>query len=64
VRRSGALRLRLSQMDLQGDARESIGVTDDQGRALSRAGVPTVMAVAKRNLDYLRSVIREAYQEA
>jgi sugar phosphate isomerase/epimerase len=40
------------------------GVTDDQGRALSRSGVPTAMAVAKRNLDYLRSVIRKAYQEA
>jgi L-ribulose-5-phosphate 3-epimerase len=39
------------------------GVTDDQGRALSRTGVPTVMAVAKRNLDYLRSVIREAYED-
>lgn len=39
------------------------GVTDNQGIALSRATVPQVMAAAKENLDYLKSVLREAYRE-
>jgi L-ribulose-5-phosphate 3-epimerase len=39
------------------------GVADHQGIALSRATVPDVMAAAKQNLDYLRSVVREAYEE-
>jgi sugar phosphate isomerase/epimerase len=39
------------------------GVTDNQGIALSRATVPQVMASAKTNLDYLKSVLREAYQQ-
>ena len=38
------------------------GVTDDQGIALSRATIPQVMASAKTNLDYLKSLLREAYQ--
>jgi L-ribulose-5-phosphate 3-epimerase len=37
------------------------GAADNQGIALSRVAVPRVMAAAKQNLDYLRSVIREAY---
>jgi sugar phosphate isomerase/epimerase len=39
------------------------GVTDDQGIALSRAAVPQVMASAKTNLDYLKSLLRDAYQQ-
>ena len=39
------------------------GVTDNQGIALSRATVPQVMASAKTNLDYLKSLLREAYQQ-
>ncbi|HZC44381.1 MAG TPA: sugar phosphate isomerase/epimerase family protein [Acidobacteriaceae bacterium] len=38
------------------------GVTDDQGIALSRAVVPQVMASAKTNLDYLKSLLHAAYQ--
>jgi sugar phosphate isomerase/epimerase len=37
------------------------GVTDDEGVALSRDKVPQVMSALKRNLDYLKSVFREAY---
>jgi sugar phosphate isomerase/epimerase len=40
------------------------GVADHQGIALSRATVPQVMAAAKENIDYLRSLVREAYGEA
>jgi len=40
------------------------GVTDDQGIAVSRAAVPQVMASAKTNLDYLKSLLRVAYQQA
>lgn len=37
------------------------GVSDDQGIALSRAKAPEVMAAAKRDLDYLKSLLHEAY---
>ncbi len=37
------------------------GVTDDQGRSLSRETVPQVMAAAKENLDYLKSLLHAAY---
>ena len=40
------------------------GVTDNQGIALSRAVVPQVMASAKTNLDYLKSLLHNAYQPA
>jgi L-ribulose-5-phosphate 3-epimerase len=40
------------------------GVTDNQGIALSRAVVPQVMASAKTNLDYLKSLLRDAYLPA
>jgi L-ribulose-5-phosphate 3-epimerase len=40
------------------------GVADQQGVALSRAKVPEVMAAAKENLDYLKSLLREAYEPA
>jgi len=40
------------------------GVTEDQGIAVSRAAVPQVMASAKTNLDYLKSLLRVAYQQA
>jgi sugar phosphate isomerase/epimerase len=36
------------------------GISDDQGIALSREKVPVVMAAAKADLDYLKSVIHEA----
>ncbi|MGB7198207.1 MAG: TIM barrel protein, partial [Acidobacteriaceae bacterium] len=39
------------------------GVTDHQGIALSRAAVPQVMASAKTNLDYLKSLLRDTYQQ-
>ncbi|HEV2423826.1 MAG TPA: TIM barrel protein [Terriglobia bacterium] len=39
------------------------GVSDSQGIALSRDKVPEVMAAAKTDLDYLKSLIREAYSE-
>jgi L-ribulose-5-phosphate 3-epimerase len=39
------------------------GVADGQGIALSRATVPQVMTAAKENLDYLRSIVRAAYEE-
>ncbi len=39
------------------------GVTDDQGIAVSRAAVPQVMDSAKTNLDYLKSLLRDAYQQ-
>jgi len=39
------------------------GVTDDQGIALSRATVPQVMASAKANLDYLKSLLRDDYPQ-
>ena len=37
------------------------GVSDSQGIALSREKVPEVMAAAKGDLDYLKSLIRQAY---
>jgi sugar phosphate isomerase/epimerase len=37
------------------------GYADEQGRAVSRAAVPKVMATAKENLDYLKSLVEEAY---
>jgi len=40
------------------------GVSDDQGIALSKDKAPAVMAAAKTDLDYLKSLIREAYGEA
>jgi len=40
------------------------GVSDSQGIALSREKVPEVMAAAKTDLDYLKSLFREAYSEA
>lgn len=40
------------------------GVSNRQGIALSREKVPEVMAAIKQNLDYLKSVMREAYGEA
>ncbi len=39
------------------------GVADNQGIAVSRAAVPKVMSAAKENLDYLKSLLREAYAE-
>jgi sugar phosphate isomerase/epimerase len=39
------------------------GVSDDQGIALSKDKAPAVMAAAKTDLDYLKSLIREAYGE-
>jgi L-ribulose-5-phosphate 3-epimerase len=39
------------------------GVADDQGRSLSRATVPQVMAAAKENLDYLKSLLHAAYSQ-
>jgi len=39
------------------------GVADDQGIAVSRAAVPQVMAAAKVNLDYLKSLLRESYEQ-
>lgn len=39
-------------------------VADNQGIALSRAKVPDVMSAAKENLDYLKSLLREAYEGA
>jgi L-ribulose-5-phosphate 3-epimerase len=38
------------------------GVSDNQGIALSRATLPGVMSAAKRDLDYLKSLLREAYE--
>lgn len=38
------------------------GVSDDQGIALTRATVPEVMAAAKKDLDYLKSLLHEAYE--
>jgi sugar phosphate isomerase/epimerase len=40
------------------------GVADEQGRSLSRQAIPQVMAAAKQNLDYFRSLLREAYVKA
>ena len=40
------------------------GVSDSQGIALSREKVPEVIAAARTDLDYLKSLIREAYGEA
>jgi len=40
------------------------GVSDNQGIALSRVTVPGVLAAAKQDLDYLKSLLREAYEEA
>jgi len=40
------------------------GVSDDQGIALSKEKAPAVMAAAKTDLDYLKSLIRDAYGEA
>jgi L-ribulose-5-phosphate 3-epimerase len=38
------------------------GVSDNQGIAVSRATVPEVMAAAKRDLDYLKTLLQEAYE--
>jgi L-ribulose-5-phosphate 3-epimerase len=38
------------------------GVSDNQGIALSREKTPEVIAAAKRDLEYLRALIREAYE--
>jgi sugar phosphate isomerase/epimerase len=56
----------LAQSDFHGPVSlqqeyEIPGVSDDQGIAVSRAAVPQVMAAAKRDLDALTSLIREAY---
>ena len=40
------------------------GVSDDQGIALSRAKEPMVMAAAKRDLDFLKARLHEAYERA
>ena len=40
------------------------GYSHPSGIALSRDKVPAVMAAIKKNLDYIKSVIREAYGEA
>jgi L-ribulose-5-phosphate 3-epimerase len=40
------------------------GVADNQGIAVSRAAVPQVMASAKENLEYLKSLLRESYEVA
>lgn len=40
------------------------GFSHESGIALSRDKVPTVMAAIKGNLDYIKLVIREAYEEA
>jgi hypothetical protein len=40
------------------------GVSDNQGIALSRAKAPEVMAAAQRDLDYLKSLLHEAYEGA
>ncbi|MGH9325112.1 MAG: sugar phosphate isomerase/epimerase family protein [Terriglobia bacterium] len=40
------------------------GVMNKEGIAVSRAKAPDVMAVAKANLDSLKSLLREAYEEA
>ena len=40
------------------------GVSDNQGIALSRATVPGVISAAKQDLDYLKSLLREAYEQA
>ncbi len=37
------------------------GVADNQGIAVSREAAPKVMAAAEENLNYLKSLIREAY---
>ena len=37
------------------------GFSHESGIALSRDKVPTVMAAIKKNLDYIKSVVREAY---
>lgn len=38
------------------------GVSDEQGIALSRDKTPEVMAAAKRDLEYLKSLIQQAYE--
>jgi L-ribulose-5-phosphate 3-epimerase len=38
------------------------GVADNEGIAVSRAKVPEVMAAAKKNIDYLKSLLRAAYE--
>ncbi|HZT68607.1 MAG TPA: sugar phosphate isomerase/epimerase family protein [Terriglobia bacterium] len=40
------------------------GAADHQGIAVSRKAIPRVIQSAKENLDYLKSVIREAYERA
>jgi len=39
------------------------GITDDQGRAVSRATTPQTMQSAKENLDTLKSLMREFYEK-
>jgi len=40
------------------------GVADNQGIAIARTKIPEVMSQAKENLDFLKSLVREAYGEA
>jgi L-ribulose-5-phosphate 3-epimerase len=40
------------------------GLTDDQGIALSSTAVSAVISAAKENLDYLKSLLHEAYEGA
>jgi L-ribulose-5-phosphate 3-epimerase len=59
----------LAQSDFHGpislhEEYEIPGVADNQGIAVSREAVPQVMAAAKQNLDYLKSLLHEAYEGA
>ncbi len=38
-------------------------VADDKRIAVSRAAISQVMSAAKENLDYLKSLLRESYEE-
>lgn len=56
----------LAQSDFHGpitvhEEHQIPSVSDDQGIALSRATVPDVMASARRDLDYLKSLLSRAY---
>ena len=59
----------LAKSDFQGPVSyqheyEIPGYSHPSGIALSRDKVPTVMAAIKENLDYIKTVIREAYEGA
>lgn len=59
----------LAQSDFHGpitvhEEHQIPGVSDEQGIALSRSNVPAVMASAKRDLDYLKSLLSQAYRAA